>query len=358
MKSVGIVVDVSATVGMGHLSRSSVLAHALIDRLDVHVYLLGEISRRIQNVVTNVLTGISWSPASLSALRIDRPEDAQDDDRSRSAELNIDAHDAWLIDLSSSSQLSFAQAYAAIVEKALSLDWFVPRYLPAVTISLVDHGNVMRDAYAQENAVKRVANRLYAGAEFAILKPLVLSLASASKRSAGSQANGSAKCDRSTVDVLLTFGGSDPSNCTLKAAQLLQQFSCLPSSVTVVLGALNEADQASLKTLLSNTAHQILINPDDFVQRLSRADLVLCGGGGTLLEAMHLGRACVVFAQNSDERAHAAQFERAGACVWPERLKEVLQENELRDDLSNTAAKMVDGRGVMRITSRLMELIT
>jgi spore coat polysaccharide biosynthesis predicted glycosyltransferase SpsG len=270
--------------------------------------------------------------------------------------MSVDAHSIWLIDLSASSQEHFAQSFAPIVERALALDWFLPEHRPAMTISLLDHGNVMGDAYARHAADTTAVPQLYAGADFAILKPQILDLARPGEIPQKKDALTTSESADSAVSVLLTFGGSDPSGCTLSAAKMLVPLSRHIDVVTIVLGALNETERSSVNELLGNIPHQIVCNPDDFEQRLAYADVVLCGGGGTLLEAMYLGRPCIVFAQSPEEKAHAALYVSVSACVWPDRLADVLACAKLRSSLSYSAAQQVDGRGVDRIRSKLMEL--
>lgn len=355
MKSVGLIIDVSAAVGMGHLSRSSVLARSLLSTVNVHVYLYGELSERVNTVVTRVLAGLRWSVLPLPQPQAERQVASRRVNHMSDNVLSADDHNAWLVDLSTSSQTCFAECFLPILRRALALDWFVSQHLPATTISLVDHGNVMRNAYARDHNTGLNDGQLFCGAAFAVLKPQIIELAQRNGRVARSDTELQSESAEKANRLLLTFGGSDPSACTIKAVRALLPQSKYIKHVTIVIGVLNELEQDELKDLLAGVPHEIIFNPEDFERRLSNADVVLCGGGGTLLEAMHLGKPCVVFAQNTDEREHAACYERRGACVWPEQLADVLQNHQLRLDLAHMAVQQVDGQGVARITSKLLE---
>lgn len=96
-------------------------------------------------------------------------------------------------------------------------------------------------------------------------------------------------------------------------------------------------------------------NPQNFDALLGRADLVLTNGGTTLLESMALGKPTIALPQTPAEAAHAAFHERAGACAPLGRLAEILSSASARESLSATARDTVDGLGVDRIVSEILE---
>ena len=364
MKSVGIVIDVSPSVGMGHLYRCSVMAQHLCQQYDVHLYIAGQLSAGVKDIVTKVLNKLKWTNVALGMKSgSESPTAAYTEGLEH---LPADRHEAWLVDISAASQLNFAQRYPEIVARALALDWFAPEHLPATTISLVDHDNIMSNAYVQAGYKDVEGARLLTGPEFAILKPGIVQLAQAQQIDAysvgefaqstqGQAAQPGEANQHQAPDILLTFGGSDPSGCTNSAVQFLVPFLCAVGSVTVIMGALNSAAREELHNSLVSVPHEILHDPDDFDRRLAKADVVLCGGGGTLLEAMHLGRPCVVFAQNNAEKSHAAIYQRMGACAWPEQLDNLISSQRARLSMSTELQQLVDGHGVLRIASVLLE---
>ena len=101
----------------------------------------------------------------------------------------------------------------------------------------------------------------------------------------------------------------------------------------------------------------LLRNPPDFDQQLAAADVVICSGGGTLLEAMALGKPAVVLPQTTAEESHARSHAETGACTFAESLPQVLNDETLRQSLMQAARRRVDGRGAGRIAELALKLL-
>jgi len=90
---------------------------------------------------------------------------------------------------------------------------------------------------------------------------------------------------RPTVEeVLVTFGGTDPANLTLRALEALEG---VPAefAVTVVLGrGYAAADSLTAWTRHTRRAHQITRDSRAISAHMSRADLALCSAGRTVAE--------------------------------------------------------------------------
>jgi spore coat polysaccharide biosynthesis predicted glycosyltransferase SpsG len=95
---------------------------------------------------------------------------------------------------------------------------------------------------------------------------------------------------------------------------------------------------------------------------LAAADVVVTAGGVTLLEALHLGRPCVTFAVADNQLANVHAVGESGAAIvtTPGRAAAVagtlLDDDARRAELATTAAALIDGHGVDRVASVIVDL--
>jgi spore coat polysaccharide biosynthesis predicted glycosyltransferase SpsG len=111
-----------------------------------------------------------------------------------------------------------------------------------------------------------------------------------------------------TVDhVLLSFGGADPNNYTLRVLKLLNRAS-RSLSVTVIMGRAYEY-HAELETYVNagHSRHQVEVLSDVKMisKHMHRADVVFTSAGRTVYEVASLGTPMIVLAQNQRELSHS-----------------------------------------------------
>jgi len=160
--------------------------------------------------------------------------------------------------------------------------------------------------------------------------------------------------------VVLSFGGSDPQNLTMKALEALDDIPGV--EVTVVLGpAYSYREQ--LETLVSKLSYRpdVLKNVEHMADILAEADLVLCSGGMTVFEIAALGRPGMVLCQNRRERERMDEFSRYGSVehlglgtdVSVEEIgrhaRALLKDRDARQRMSEAGARLVDARGATRV---------
>ncbi len=94
-------------------------------------------------------------------------------------------------------------------------------------------------------------------------------------------------------EVLLTFGGSDPTGLTVKILKALGSKKYQGLAFHVVLGPGykdKEFDQAARSFSGDLKIHR---NPESMIKSYATCDLLVCAGGRTLYEAWHLGLDCL-----------------------------------------------------------------
>jgi spore coat polysaccharide biosynthesis predicted glycosyltransferase SpsG len=313
-----IVTEGSHAIGFGHLRRSVTLAIALRERVRVSLLILSagtaddlplDVRMHLGEIPWRICTDISLEEAPVMVLDLDR------------------GRHGWI-----------AEKLFGARRASLALDWFNPEVLPQKTINLLDHSGRMRAAY--EGAGR--ARDYFEGAEYAIIRPRIL------------DAKGRVSAVAGECKVVVTMGGADPGRRTLEGIELLGRGRL---EGTIILGPLVPNSYEQEVRAVCPVNFRVVRNPVDFDQYLAAANVVLCSGGGTLLEALCLGRPSVVFPQSDAEKRHAEIYVKGGACVFSEKLEMVLTDETFRVALSERAQERVDGRGVERIVDEAIGLL-
>jgi spore coat polysaccharide biosynthesis predicted glycosyltransferase SpsG len=108
--------------------------------------------------------------------------------------------------------------------------------------------------------------------------------------------------------ILITFGGSDPRNYTMRVLQLMDKvFLKLGATVTVVLGigfSASEQLSASLSKLMCRDQIVVVHNTDNIAKLMCEADFAFCSNGRTVFELAHLSVPAFILCQNERELTH------------------------------------------------------
>ena len=169
--------------------------------------------------------------------------------------------------------------------------------------------------------------------------------------------------------VLVTLGGSDPENNSLKVIQALQGVHVPEMEVAVIIGAGNP-HAAMLQTAAkgSNIAIRLIQDADNMPELMAWADVAVSAAGTTVWELFSMGvPACLItVADNQEPIARSAS--RIGAAIWadhnltnwPEVLADglcrLILDPESRSNFSYRARSLVDGLGGTRIMQAVHEL--
>ncbi|MFC1911838.1 UDP-2,4-diacetamido-2,4,6-trideoxy-beta-L-altropyranose hydrolase [Chloroflexota bacterium] len=168
--------------------------------------------------------------------------------------------------------------------------------------------------------------------------------------------------------VLVTLGGTDPENQTLKVIQALQKVDIPGLEATVVVGASNPHTDV-LEAAINRGAVPIRLvhNAENMPELMSRVDMAVSSAGITTWELLFFGIPSLFLALTDDQRFVAEEVgnQKAGenlgwaADVSVESLTasiaRVAKDNKLRAEITANTRKMVDGQGVHRITTIMRE---
>lgn len=171
--------------------------------------------------------------------------------------------------------------------------------------------------------------------------------------------------------LLVTLGGRDPENQTLKVIRALQLLRATDLEVNVVVGSHN----SNMETL-QGAARQgrvpirLVQNPPNMPELMAWADVAVSGGGSTCWELAFMGVPNLVLVFGENQRAVAEGLDRAGVSQnlgWYCRVGETdlaaaldtLIADQLRRELMRRKGReLVDGRGSHRVVQHLKQLET
>lgn len=151
--------------------------------------------------------------------------------------------------------------------------------------------------------------------------------------------------------VLITFGSADPKN---NVCVVLDKIIDAEQSLYIILGSLynNETELNKSLSRFSKTEITILKNISNIEDYILRSNLVICGGGTTLLETIYLSRPAIVLAQTSEELNFAKSLAAKNLCRVIEQNS--LSQIDLNNFLPNTFTTTSIGMGKKLILNEIM----
>jgi UDP-2,4-diacetamido-2,4,6-trideoxy-beta-L-altropyranose hydrolase len=162
--------------------------------------------------------------------------------------------------------------------------------------------------------------------------------------------------------VLVTMGGSDPDNVTLKVIQALQQVDVDGLEARVVVGEGNqhyEELQAAVRD--SRVPIRLESNVMTMPKLMVWADVAVSGGGSTCWELAFMGLPSLILFLADNQRLIAERVDGMGAAVnlgWYEgvsrleiawAVKQLVRAPKTRAETSQRSQQLVDGDGVARV---------
>jgi len=161
--------------------------------------------------------------------------------------------------------------------------------------------------------------------------------------------------------VLVTLGGGDPENHTLKVIQALQKIDIHGLEATVLIGASNpHAKVLEATTRQSRVPIRLIQNARNMPELMAWADVAVSGGGSTVWELAFMGLPGIIVVLADNQRSIASELESAGVAVdlgWyagattadiRSSLAQLLAAEEARAEMGQRGQQVVDGRGVER----------
>ena len=119
--------------------------------------------------------------------------------------------------------------------------------------------------------------------------------------------NSSKQDSNKKYDILISFGGTDPNNLTLRTLKVINQIKNKILKVRVILGIGAQRLTRKLKEISMNSNHEITFNnPKEgkIAEEFSKSLIGITGGGRTVYEFHVCKLNTIVLCQNSRELTH------------------------------------------------------
>ncbi|TYQ29202.1 UDP-2,4-diacetamido-2,4,6-trideoxy-beta-L-altropyranose hydrolase [Pseudanabaena sp. UWO311] len=170
--------------------------------------------------------------------------------------------------------------------------------------------------------------------------------------------------------ILVTLGGSDPDNITLKVIQALQQVNSGNLEVIVVVGGSNpHYEKLQTEVAKSRTRITLQRNVSNMPELMAWADIAIAAGGSTNWELAFMGLPSLVITVADNQKESIAELDRQGVITnlgWHQdlsiewisfALQKLMCDRLNQKKMSQQGQQIVDGEGVMRVVSKIADMI-
>jgi UDP-2,4-diacetamido-2,4,6-trideoxy-beta-L-altropyranose hydrolase len=166
--------------------------------------------------------------------------------------------------------------------------------------------------------------------------------------------------------VLVTLGGSDPDNVTLRAVGTLQTPGCAGLEAVVVVGAGNPHRAAVQAAVKEPRRVRLRVNVTDMPELMAWADFALAAAGSTCWELALMGLPGLLVVSAENQAPVAASCAAAGVgrdLGWQHgltadglarSLQEMAADRDFRSAAARRGPELIDGRGAERVVSALL----
>ena len=167
--------------------------------------------------------------------------------------------------------------------------------------------------------------------------------------------------------ILVTMGGTDPDNTTLKILKALNLLKLQTFNVKIILGPGNRnVESIRHESAVSRHSCHILTNVADMPELILWADVAISAGGSTAWELLYLGIPSL-FLINADNQMrlveqiasanagiNAGRHDRISIKAIAQKIWTLINDPLLRDKIVHNTNRLVDGNGRERIVRSLL----
>ena len=174
----------------------------------------------------------------------------------------------------------------------------------------------------------------------------------------------------SSLRILVTLGGSDPDNVTLKVIQALQLVNSDNLEVIVVVGGSNPHYE-KLQTEVAKSRILITLqqNVTNMPELMAWADIAIAAGGSTNWELAFMGLPSLVITVADNQKDITAKLDRQGVIInlgWHQNvtieglslaIQDLIGDRPHRETMSKKGQQLVDGNGAKRVVSAMVSML-
>ena len=169
--------------------------------------------------------------------------------------------------------------------------------------------------------------------------------------------------------VLVTLGGADPENVTLKVIEALDLLELPQLEVKIIVGPANSYFDL-LKDHMYNVSfsRELVTDIKNMVPLMKWADVAITAGGSTCWELAYMGVPALLIVLADNQFGVAGGIVNAGAglnCGWAHKLQtdklaarihQLLADVNQQRLMAKAGRRLVDGRGVQRVIQNMEEM--
>lgn len=172
------------------------------------------------------------------------------------------------------------------------------------------------------------------------------------------------KVKKEVKQILITFGGTDPNNLTLRAIKAVEILGSKTIDVKIILGlGYNEKERlyGDINELITKGFKiEVKENVKMMAKEIYEADIVITSNGRTIYEVASIGAPCISIAQNDREARHL--FVHTSRCVKylglaylvseddiASSLEALMENYKLREEMNRLCFKYDIKRGISRV---------
>lgn len=341
MKTLLIRVDASLLIGTGHVMRCLALAQAWQDTGGRAIFGMALESQSLEARLREEAMDIIHLPEKPGSI----------DDALQTTDFALNERATWVV----VDGYQFNAEYQRIIKDAGLNLLFIDDYGHAdhyyadliLNQNIYSHGGLYanREAYV----------RLLLGTKYVLLR-----------REFSKWQNWKRDIKETAGKVLVTLGGADPDNVTLKIVKSLNKLNNSNIEVEIVVGPSNPNIETLNKALLSGPCTMsILQNVDNMPELMAWADVAISAGGSTCWEMAYMGLPflTIVLSDNQKDIARGLnEIEIAENLGWSYDLSEdhiirslsdIITNRKRRLRFSNNGNSLVDQQGAARIIQHI-----
>ncbi len=166
------------------------------------------------------------------------------------------------------------------------------------------------------------------------------------------------------LNVLVTMGGSDPNNLSVKVLNALSRINDI--TITIVLGCYFSVGEQIREIACRNQNIVVHDKVTNMAELMCQADIALTSFGVTIYELAGVGVPAITITRSREDSRDAELFARCGTCLnlgYYENVsdddivtcvKALLRDDELRQIMASKGKSLVDGKGASRVAEIIM----
>ncbi len=335
--------DASATIGLGHVMRCLALAETAGNAGHTAVFVMAPGASAVEERLKE---------GRFNVIILDAKPGSSDDAAQCVKTAKAEAADFIVVD-----GYHFSGAYQAALQKSGIPLLFIDDYGHGAPYAadLILNQNSYAPNHPEWYADRRSDARLLLGCTYTMLRREFLTAKRQKK-----------EIPDTASSVLVTMGGGDPQNATLKILQALQAIRAIPLAVTVVIGGANP-HRAQIESARGDA--RIIVDTKEMPRLMAQADMCIAAAGTTSYELASLGVPSLLCVLADNQRAVAENLRQRNVAAFlgnplelpvdriAQEILGLLKNREERAQYAVNGPLLVDGRGSERVLATMLETL-